>query len=183
MAVVANMSQAESIRKGDISVFEKVFREYYAPLTLFASTLVKDREVAEEIVQEFFYYYWNNRHSIEIQSSLKSYFFQSIRNRALKHIRHENVKQRYVAGVMDNTPAGSHIYELNVYELKELEEKVQVILNRLPATCSRIFSMSRFEGMTYKQIADKLSISVKTVEANMSKALAGFREGLKTYTG
>lgn len=178
---MANMPIEEKIRNGDISAFEKVFREYYAPLTLFANTFVKDKDVAEEIVQDFFFHYWKDREQTRIQTSMKSYFFQSIRNRALKYLRHENVKLKYASQVQNESSPTLETYELDVYELKELESTINNILDKLPPVCSSIFRMNRFEGLKYREIAEKLSISVKTVEANMSKALTAFRQELRPY--
>jgi RNA polymerase sigma-70 factor, ECF subfamily len=178
---MSDLSIYKRIQDGDISAFEKVFREYYAPLTLFANSMVKDKDVAEEIVQDFFYNYWKNRDQITIQTSMKSYFFQSIKNKSLKYLRHESVKNKYATGVLESLQAENNVYQPNVYELKELETKIAAVLEKLPANCSLIFKMNRFEGFKYREIAEKLSISVKTVEANMSKALTEFRNELKFY--
>lgn len=169
----------ERIKKGDISAFENVFREFYAPLTHYANGILQDMEAAEEVVQDFFYVYWNNRHEIEIQTSLKSYLYQSVRNKALKIIRHESVKQKYAARFMEE---GSNAREeRNPYELKELQALVNEVLAQLPERCSQIFCMNRFDGLKYREIAEQLSVSVKTVEANMSKALWEFRKALAHY--
>jgi RNA polymerase sigma-70 factor, ECF subfamily len=178
---MSELSMDERIKNGDISAFEKVFREYYAPLTLFANSMVKDRDTAEEIVQDFFYNYWKNKDQIMIQTSLKSYFFQSIRNKALKHLRHESIKIRYATDVLESASPDDQIYQPDIYELKELEKRIAAVLEKLPENCRLIFRMNRFEGLKYREIADKLSISVKTVEANMSKALGEFRAELKLY--
>jgi RNA polymerase sigma-70 factor, ECF subfamily len=173
------MLLTEEIKNGNIAAFEKVFREFYAPLTLYVAGILKDKDVAEEIVQDFFYNFWKNRGQIDVHSSLKSYLFQSVRNRALKYIRHENVKQKYAAMVLDSSASLSS--EMSVYELKELESRINQVLDKLPPLCSQIFRMSRFEGLKYKEIAEKLSISIKTVEANMSRALTEFRQHLGAY--
>jgi RNA polymerase sigma-70 factor (ECF subfamily) len=175
------LSVDEQIRKGDISAFEKVFREYYAPLTLFANSFVKDKDAAEEIVQDFFYNFWKNKDQIVIQSSMKSYFFQSIKNKALKYLRHESVKNKYVSDSLESEIPVNQVFQPNVYELKELEKKISDVLEKLPANCTQIFKMSRFEGLKYREIAEKLNISVKTVEANMSKALSQLRDELRLY--
>lgn len=169
----------ERIKEGDIAAFETVFREYYAPLTQYVSGILKDREAAEEVVQDFFYLYWNNREKMEIKTSLKSYLYQSVRNKALKLIRHENVKQKYASHTME--VANSLQEEKNPYEMKELQMLVSEVLARLPERCSQIFCMNRFEGLKYKEIAEQLSVSIKTVEANMSKALIEFRKALVHY--
>ncbi|MBW6479633.1 MAG: RNA polymerase sigma-70 factor [Bacteroidales bacterium] len=168
------------IKSNDAEAFEKIFREYYSPLVLFALKIVNDQDVAEEIVQEFFYQYWKNRDQMSIKFSLKSYFYQSVRNNALKYLRHESVKQRYASGVANS--GVSHSFSPD-YGEKELQYIIENVLENLPQRCSRIFRMNRFEGLTYKEIAAKLSISVKTVEADMGKALKAFRNKLAKYQG
>jgi RNA polymerase sigma-70 factor, ECF subfamily len=175
------MPIAEKIKNGDIKAFEIVFREYYAPLTLFANSMLNDKDQAEEIVQDLFYHFWKNRDKISIESSLKSYLFQSIRNKVLKHVRHENVKQKYAEHFLEQSAGEQANISMSAYELKELETMVNKVLDRLPGNCSLIFRMNRFEGLKYREIADKLNISVKTVESNMSRALNEFRNELKAY--
>jgi RNA polymerase sigma-70 factor, ECF subfamily len=176
------MSLTEEIKKSNIAIFEKVFREYYSPLTLYVNGILKDSDLAEEIVQDFFYNFWKNREQLDVHTSIKSYLFQSVRNRALKHLRHENVKQKYASKVLDSADDKLNVTGLSVYELKELEEKINKVLDKLPPVCNQVFRMSRFEGLKYKEIAERLSISVKTVEANMSRALSEFRQQLGAYT-
>jgi RNA polymerase sigma-70 factor, ECF subfamily len=168
------------IKSNDVEAFEKIFREHYSPLVLFATKIVNDPDVAEEIVQEFFYQYWKNREQMNIKFSLKSYFYQSVRNNALKYLRHESVKQKYASGMAaSNTPQSFS----PDYGEKELQNIIENVLENLPQRCSLIFRMNRFEGLTYKEIANKLSISVKTVEADMGKALKAFRNKLTKYQG
>ncbi len=167
---------------GDKAEFEKLFKDFYAPLTLFVAGIVNDRDQAEEIVQDLFYNLWINREKIFIQTSLKSYLYQGARNRALKLIRHDAVKQKYAAAILESNNDSADFDYLNVMEMKELEIRVKNILDQLPPETAQVFKMNRFEGMKYREIAEKLSISVKTVEARMSRALAGFRQHLKDYT-
>jgi len=168
------------IKNDDITAFEQIFREFYEPLCLFAFKIVEDKDVAEEIVQEFFYRYWENRKQMKIKISLKSYFFQSIRNNALKYLRHETVKQKHASFVAHNNAQQSYFPD---YGEKELQTIIEEVLHSLPERCSMIFRMNRFEELTYNAIAQKLSISVKTVEANMGKALKAFRNKLTEYQG
>ena len=179
VAVSNDIPVEERIKQGDISAFENVFREYYAPLTHYTYGILKDMEAAEEVVQDFFFVYWNNRHEIEIQTSLKSYLYQSVRNKALKIIRHENVKLNYAARFLE--AEGSSRSESHPWELNELQALINEVLAHLPERCSRIFCMNRFEGLKYREIAEQLSVSVKTVEANMGKALCEFKKALAQY--
>jgi RNA polymerase sigma-70 factor, ECF subfamily len=166
-------------RNDDIAAFEILFRKYYSSLVNYSNGFLKDRDASEEIVQEFFYNYWKNRKTIDIKISIKSYLFRSIRNNSLKYIDALAVRKRYADRVL-NQSAG-HIYENDEIEYTELNELIDGILEGLPERCSQIFRMSRFDGLKYDEIAAKLSVSVKTVEANMGKALRVLREKLKYY--
>lgn len=164
-------------RNDDISAFEMLFRKYYAGLVSYAYSFLKDRDASEEVVQEFFYNYWKNRKEIKIKVSIQSYLYRSIRNNSLKYIDALAVRRKYADRVLLQTKEQAG-YEDGELELAELNEIIEETLAKLPDRCSLIFRMSRFEGLKYEEIAAELSISVKTVEANMSKALRLLRERL-----
>ena len=168
------------IKGNDIEEFEKLFKSYYSPLCHYANKFLKDMDLAEEIVQEFFYNYWKNRETMVIQISLKSYMFRSIRNNSLKYLEHVKVVKNYEKNFTE-TNSSDPGFVSNELEVKELNEIIEATLNELPERCSQIFKLSRFEGLKYNEIAEKLSISVKTVEANMGRALQLFRKNLKQY--
>ncbi len=161
-----------------MKAFERVFREYYAPLTLYAQTFLQDKDTAEEVVQELFYQLWNNREHTEIETSLKAYLYRAVRNKSFKVIRHSQVKQKHADFVLGHST--EMMFE-NKIEAKELQQIISTILEKLPEKCSLIFRMNRFEGLRYREIAHELSVSVKTVEANMSKALALLRNEICNY--
>jgi RNA polymerase sigma-70 factor (ECF subfamily) len=179
MQLVGFIKQSR-IKQDDLVEFEKLFKSFYSPLCSYAFKFLKDMDLAEEIVQDFFYNYWKNRHTMNIQISIKSYMYRAIRNNSLKYIEHVQVVKRYEQNYKDTNSAdiGS---ETNELEVKELNDIIEATLNDLPERCRQIFKMSRFEGLKYFEIAEKLSISIKTVEANMGKALQLFRKNLKHY--
>lgn len=165
------------IRQGDKQEFEKLFRSSYVSLVRYAKTILKDHDTAEEIVQDLFFRLWQDRGNITIESSLNGYLFRSVHNKSLHFIEHQKVIDRHageIAASADETaePVTDAIY------YSELQSKVARVLERLPERCSIIFRMSRFEGLKYNEIAEKLSVSLKTVEANMGKALKEFRKAL-----
>ncbi len=165
------------IRNGDINEFEKLFRSSYNSLVSYARTILKDTDTSEEIVQELFYVLWRDRKKIKINSSLNGYLFRAVYNRCLHYIEHKKVVMKHEAELrvsMENI-IKDPVEEMNY---KELNDKVARIIEKLPERAARIFCMSRFDGMKYTEIAEKLSISVKTVEANMGKALKEFRKEL-----
>ncbi len=165
------------IRQGDIKQFESLFRSSYASLVKYAKTLIRDHDTAEEIVQDLFCRLWKDRDKIEIESSLNGYLFRSVHNRCLHHIEHVRVVEKH-AEEMSYRISESPESPSDILSYRELQERIVVILEKLPERCGRIFCMNRFEGLKYNEIAEKLSVSVKTVEANMGKALKEFRKEL-----
>jgi RNA polymerase sigma-70 factor (ECF subfamily) len=165
------------IRQGDIQQFETLFRSSYASLVRYAKTLIKDHDTAEEIVQDLFFRLWQNKESLNIKSSLNGYLFRSVHNSCLHFIEHQKVVAKHSVE-MSYRPEETSVNSDDILNYKELQEKVARIIERLPEKCGRIFCMSRFEGLKYSEIAEKLSVSVKTVEANMGKALKEFRKAL-----
>ena len=163
------------IRKGDIGQFELLFRSSYVSLVRYAKTLIKDHDTAEEIVQDLFFRLWQDREKLNIESSLNGYLFRSVHNRCLHYIEHNKVVERH-AEEMSYQPARNPGKSSDILNYKELQEKIARILERLPERCGKIFYMNRFEGLKYSEIAEKLSVSVKTVEANMGRALKGIQK-------
>lgn len=169
------------IRQGDLSQFEKVFRHYYPLLCRYAMSFVKDMDQAHEVVQELFYQLWKNHKHLQIHSSLKAYLYRSTYNNCLQYIRKRNIEQVYQKKLSQQQ---NHPWSpLEVMHQQQVSEIIEQTLDSLPLRCRQIFKMSRFEGLKYREIADQLSISIKTVEANMGKALKTFRERLKDYVG
>jgi RNA polymerase sigma-70 factor (ECF subfamily) len=165
------------IRRGDKQEFEKLFRSSYVSLVSYARVLLKDHDMAEEIVQDLFFRLWQGRENLKIESSLNGYLFRSVHNRSLHYIEHLKVVSRHAGEIAAEAPASSDSVTEDIY-YSELQEKVTRVLDRLPERCRAIFRMSRFEGLKYNEIADKLSVSLKTVEADMGKALREFRKAL-----
>jgi RNA polymerase sigma-70 factor (ECF subfamily) len=166
------------IRQGDIREFETLFRSSYSSLIKYAGTLIKDQDTAEEIVQDLFFRLWQNKEKLNIESSLNGYLFRSVHNSCLHHIEHRKVVDRH-AREMSLEPDMSNDNPAEMLQYSELQAKVARIIERLPERCGKIFCMNRFEGMKYSEIAEKLSVSVKTVEANMGRALKEFRKALE----
>jgi RNA polymerase sigma-70 factor (ECF subfamily) len=165
------------IRKGDVGQFELLFRSSYVSLVRYAKTLIKDHDTAEEIVQDLFFRLWKDKEKLNIESSLNGYLFRSVHNKCLHYIEHNRVVERH-AEEMLYQQSESLESPSDILNYKELQEKVARILERLPERCGRIFTMSRFEGLKYSEIAERLSVSIKTVEANMGRALKEFRKEL-----
>jgi RNA polymerase sigma-70 factor (ECF subfamily) len=160
--------------------FEQLFKSHFTPLCMFSRKYVNDLDVAKDIVHNVFIDLWDKRETVDFSKPMKSYLFTSVHNRSLNHVRDNKKFTRDLtplehAESLENTDVNALKNEI------ELEEKLSTALNILPGKCKEVFMLSRFEGLKYKDIAEKLDISVKTVETQMTKALKMLREHLKDY--
>jgi RNA polymerase sigma-70 factor, ECF subfamily len=172
----------KKIQGGDIREFERLFEKYYSPLCHHADKILKDMDAAEDIVQEFFYNFWKSRETFSPKLSLNAYLFHSIRNNALHYLEHLAVRQSYAQQVFNEFQDEIPVDNQEEIEMHDLNRLINATLQQMPERCSRVFRMNRFEGKKYREIAEILSISVKTVEADMGKALQFFRKSLKEFT-
>ncbi len=170
--------QFNPIRQGDEAAFEALFRELYQPLCHYAHTYVPETETAEELVQETFVKLWERREKLEVHTSLRSYLFRAVRNNALNHLKHLKIVALHQA---ETYATGTEKDWGDSLIRGELEEKIGEAIGQLPEQCRKIFEMSRMEGLKYREIAEKTGISIKTVEAQMGKALRILREALQEY--
>jgi RNA polymerase sigma-70 factor (ECF subfamily) len=170
----------EGIKAGNLTVFESFFRSHYKPLCYYALRFVNSPDVAEEIVQDLFFTLWEKHETLTINTSLNAYVYASVHNRCMKFLDHRKIEMKYEKYYLDHAAESAEPYA-DEGNIEEIEKVVSQTLDALPERCSRIFRLNRFEGLKYKDIADKLSISVKTVEANMGKALKMLRKNLKMY--
>jgi RNA polymerase sigma-70 factor (ECF subfamily) len=170
------------IKNNDIGAFEKLFRLYYAPLCRYADSFVNDLPVAEELVQDLFYFLWKGREEIEIKLSFSAYLYRATRNRAWHYLKHRQIHEAYKATVTEQADEQHTIAPDEALEYKELENQLAKSLDRLSERQRRIFCMNRYEGKKYTEIACELSVSIKTVEADMSKVLSTLRKDLRPFT-
>jgi RNA polymerase sigma-70 factor, ECF subfamily len=168
------------LKGGDEEAFQTLFLKYYSAMCRFANQLLNDRELAEEIAQDMFVKIWEKRALLNIETSVKHYFFRSVRNHCLNHIQHEKIKKQYANKIMESAhqEINTEQYYLEIDLIKRIEKSIA----SLPPKRMEIFRLSREQGLKYKEIADKLGISVKTVEAQMGLALKYLREDLKDFS-
>ncbi len=168
-----------SLRKGDVKSFEFIFRFYYEPMLDHATRILGEAAEAEEVVQDVFLKIWRDRQKLRIQTSLQAYLYTSVYHACLNLIRKKKQGYDYRQYLSRQTvpvfPADERLY------YAETSRRVFDVLERMPERRRTIFTMSRFQGMTYRDIAQKLSLSVKTVEDNMTKALRFLRKNLKKH--
>jgi RNA polymerase sigma-70 factor (ECF subfamily) len=156
--------------------FEGLFREFFPSLMAFALKILGDEDDAREVVHRVFINLWEKRADLDLSGSLKSYLFTSVHNRSLNVIRD---RKKFSSGEI---PDVSGEWDVSIQiETMELEGRIMEVIASLPEKCREVFQLNRFEGLRYTEIADRLGISVKTVENQMSKALKILREKLSRY--
>ncbi len=170
----------DTLKAGDITAFEMLFRTYYQPLCNYAYTFVQDRDEAEEIVQTTFLALWERKQTLEIRTAVKPYLYAMVRNACLNVLKHEKVKKQHAVVQMAVAERSVESVARTVMA-SELEAKIYKAMDVLPEQCRLVFKLSRFEELKYAEIAEQLNISVKTVENHMGKALKIMREQLRDY--
>lgn len=167
--------------RDDEQAFAILFNEFYPALCVFSNRIVYNIEVSKDIVQDSFFTIWRNRKSIEIESSFRNFLITTVRNASLDFVRRKKLSNTYIENskhkYINKTPPSPE----EVYTLNELEQMIGDALMNLPDNIRSAFEMSRFKGMTYNQIADSMSLSSKTIESYISKALSMLRDELKDY--
>jgi RNA polymerase sigma-70 factor (ECF subfamily) len=169
----------KKIKAGDSKAFETLFHKYYGNLCLYATKILNNNEDAEEIVQDFFVKFWEKKEQINIDTSIKNYLFRSIKNQCLNYIKHNIKKENYIKHKEPDIQSNTN-FEDNFIEV-DLAQKIEAGINSLPEKRREIFRLSREEGLKYREIAQKLDISIKTVEAQMGLAIKNLREKLNDY--
>ncbi len=168
------------LKEGNEQAFQILFKKYYSAMCHFARQFLNDSELAEETVQDMFVKIWEKRESLNIETSVKHYFFRSVRNHCLNQIQHEKIKKQYAKVVLES--ANHEISPEQYFIEVDLVKRIEASIEALPPKRKEIFRLSREQGMKYKDIAETLNISVKTVEAQMGLALKHLRDELKDFS-
>lgn len=184
---LTNPDIVKSIQEGSIKAFEEVFMNYCPFLEKFAEGYVINKDEASDIVQSVFLAFWERKEKLKQDTNLNNYLITLTKNQCLNYLKHLKVQQAY----LESQPSNENELLLNYYALEKLNEdklvfnelskSIEKAIDSLPRQCREIFMMSRFENMKYHEIADKLGISVKTVEKKMSISLEILRVALKDY--
>ena len=166
--------------EGDQTAFELLFRFYYPGLVVFVSQIVLDKDEAEEIVQDFFVRVWSGRNEIKMSHTLKSYFFRSVKNRALNYLKREKLSEK-VRKEFHDLIEEDQLFQPDLFIESELQAQLKNAFGKLPPRTSEVFTLNRFNGLTNDEIALKLGISKRTVETHISAALHILRKELKDF--
>jgi len=168
------------LRNGDELAFESIFKNYYERLCNYANTIINDMDEAEEMVQGTFLSLWEKHENVEIHTSMKSYLYRAVHNNCLNRIKHYKVRQEHSQELKYQSEYSTDNASQDLIGM-ELEQQINLAIDSLPPQCSKVFKLSRFENLTYAEIAEQLDLSVKTIDNQMGKALKILREKLKDY--
>lgn len=170
----------KELQHGNRKLFNQLFTDYYVNLCRFSYTFLRDNDTSEEIVQEVFITLWEQRDSIDINYSIRSFLYASVKNRSLNYIRNQKTRIRHEDEfAREQASKVGHI--INFCEREELNHIIDQAITELPEQCRTIFEMSRNRNLTYKEIAQQLNIMPKTVENQMGIALKKLRSKLSPY--
>lgn len=171
------------IKQGDIAAFNTLFKSVYLPLYIHCRKFIPDPEDAKDLLQNIFLRFWEKREEIDIHTSLNAYLYRAVQNECLNHLRspgtieitqNEISKPEKHEAVEERNPDS----DLRVLEIEQITEKT---IEELPEQCRSIFKLSRINGLKNQEIADKMNISVRTVETQIYRALKTLKSRLKDY--
>ncbi|MDD4192640.1 MAG: RNA polymerase sigma-70 factor [Mangrovibacterium sp.] len=165
------------MKNGEEKAFDLLFERYYSNLCHYAASVIHDHDASEDMVQDLFAELWVNHKQITIRSSLYSYLLRSTRNACLDHLKHLKVKEKFQSEAKTGL---SETVEDNM-ELAEILHKMDESIEQLPEQCKRIFKLSRFENLKYREIAKLLNISENTVDTQIRRALNKLKNDLSDY--
>jgi RNA polymerase sigma-19 factor, ECF subfamily len=168
------------IKRGDIKYFENLFHQHYPGMCSYAEALLKSEVLAEEIVQDIFFNIWKNKDRLMLHGKWNSYLYKAVYNNSMAYLR--KMKKEVLSDeVWENKEEFSSDPEQEM-QLKEIRGVIIKTLDELPERTREIYNLNRTDGLKYTEIAERLSISVKTVEANMSRAIKALRISLREYS-
>lgn len=174
-----NDSLVKRIHEGDREAFKTLFETYYTSLCTFANSFLNDIDTSEDLVQDLFFHLWETKELIPPDASIRPYLFKSVQNRCFNLLKHYKIREKHREDVLNEFD--ENIADNEYVEDMFLKEKLFQAIEKLPTERKKVFLMNRFEEMKYKEIAEKLNISVKTVENQIGKAMQFLREELKGH--
>ena len=169
-----------ALKQDDKQAFTRLFHAYYKDLVLFGGTYIPEKSTCEDIVQNIFLKLWNDRKSLVIENSLKSYLLKAVRNYCLDELLHRRIIDEHIAYELKSDSIDIDTTE-NYILYSDLCRQLKNALEQLPPQEREVFEMSRLENIKYQEIANRLNISVRTVEVRISKALKQLRILLKDF--
>lgn len=167
----------QRIIEGEEYAFKKVFLRYYEPLCNFCWRYVKSKAISEDLVQEVFANLWKLRNTLDPNRSISVYLFQAVKNKAQDYLDHQEVIRRYETDHRHDKEGFTTQTKIR-QEDEEFIKAAREAIDNLPCRSQQVYILHREEGLTYREIAEVMEISVKTVESQMSRALDMLRAQL-----
>lgn len=182
-----NNELVNSLKEGKEKTFRAIFIGYFESLEVFAKAYVVDQDVAKDMAQEALTNLWVRRSTLSENTNLKAFLYQVTRNNCLNYLKRIKVQAKYEKRMRDNYNDLLLNYEalvqlnFDTISYRELMDALNSAISRLPVKCREVFELSRYNGMKNAEIAEKLNISVKTVEEHISKALRQLKDKLSIF--
>jgi RNA polymerase sigma-70 factor (ECF subfamily) len=175
----------EKLKTDNETAFDYLFLAYYEKLCIYAYTVLKNKDTAEEIVQDVFVKLWEHHTELSIETSIKAYLFRTVHNQCINYFDHLKVQQKYSEeSIRDNHEIVSPVspdYPVANLLVQDLENRINQSIAQLPGQCQEVFLLVRYEDFSYNQVAEKLGISVNTVKTQLKRAMSRLREEFKDY--
>ena len=170
----------EGLGRRDKVIFDYIFNYYYSSLCAFAMQYLHDRDAVEDLVQDFFVTVWLEAPRMQISTSLKSYLFAGVKNRCLDSQKHHKVTEKYKAFILFAAENEDNSFD-HYFAESELRQAIEKSMSKLPPRCREIFELSRLNNLSNQEISDKLGISKRTVELQISNSLKILRKELVEF--
>jgi RNA polymerase sigma-70 factor (ECF subfamily) len=184
-APYADADWVARVRESDLAAFEALVRWYSDRLCAFVYASTRDVEATKELVQDLFLWIWRHRHEWHVRGGLTTYLYRSARNRAISYLRHDHLEQRWreqasLADADDQSRISPNAGAERI-GVDDLSKAIDRAVGSLPDRCRQVFTLNRQHHLSYRQIAETLGISVKTVEVHMGRALVTLRRQLTDW--
>lgn len=170
----------KELNKGSEYAFEYFFKKYYQVLFSYASEIMKNKTMAEEIVAEIFTHIWEKKETLHLHGSPKAYFFKAVYNKCMNELKHQKIVDKYKSFFLHHISNSELITSENSYPLpgivdREIAEELRKSIDKLPDQCRKILMLSRIEEKKNQEIADMLGISINTVKTQLLRAIKRIR--------
>lgn len=175
------------IQQGDVAAFEQLYKKYHPKAFAFCKSILRDTDKAKDVVQESFAAFWEHRTDIVATEAISAYLFRILRNGCLRQLRRDALLNNFLnidSVTLSELELRYHTEEQNILNdiyFRDLSERYQEALDRLPKQCRTIFRMNRNYGMRSEEIAGALNLSVRTVENQLYRGLKMIKKSLRDY--
>jgi len=177
----------EKTQKGDIKAFEHLYKDFHPRMFAYSKRFIADSEIVKDILQELFSDFWNNREEIKIETSVNAFLFKMLHNRCIDHLRSQVIKDNFASLSslrLSELKYGYFNFEEDPFPtifMAEINEIVEKVMESLSPQAKEIFRMSRNKGMKSSEIAEKLDLSIRTVEKHIYQTLKVLKKHLADY--